>query len=147
MPGGKGTLIGGDGYMISKKATPAQIRADLKWLNRCSSPRARASSATTRARKHDAPVGLPELAPVHRRRRRRRPEGQEGQRQRPGGELPGVPRRQPEAPAEDRTAARPADLLRPRRHRLPAVLTKKDADIDQLLKEASGKIDSILARS
>jgi hypothetical protein len=28
-----------------------------------------------------------------------------------------------------------------------AVLTKKDADIDQLLKDASGKIDGILARS
>ncbi|SCF84055.1 multiple sugar transport system substrate-binding protein [Streptomyces sp. DconLS] len=28
-----------------------------------------------------------------------------------------------------------------------AVLTKKDADIDGLLKDASGKIDSILARS
>ena len=27
-----------------------------------------------------------------------------------------------------------------------AVLTKKDADIDQLLKDASGKIDGILAR-
>jgi multiple sugar transport system substrate-binding protein len=27
-----------------------------------------------------------------------------------------------------------------------AVLTKKDANIDQLLKDASGKIDSILAR-
>ncbi|MGW3728627.1 sugar ABC transporter substrate-binding protein, partial [Streptomyces sp. NPDC000851] len=28
-----------------------------------------------------------------------------------------------------------------------AVLTKEDADIDQLLKDASGKIDGILARS
>ncbi len=27
-----------------------------------------------------------------------------------------------------------------------AVLTEKDADIDQLLQQASGKIDSILAR-
>ena len=32
MPGGKGTLAGGDGYMFNKKATPAQIKAGLKWL-------------------------------------------------------------------------------------------------------------------
>ena len=33
MPGGKGTLIGGDGYMVNKKATPDQIKAGLKWLD------------------------------------------------------------------------------------------------------------------
>ncbi|NEE28131.1 extracellular solute-binding protein, partial [Streptomyces sp. SID7982] len=32
MPGGKGTLMGGDGYMFNKKATPEQIKAGLKWL-------------------------------------------------------------------------------------------------------------------
>ncbi|NED90894.1 extracellular solute-binding protein, partial [Streptomyces sp. SID11233] len=32
MPGGKGTLAGGDGYMFNKKATPAQIKAGLKFL-------------------------------------------------------------------------------------------------------------------
>jgi multiple sugar transport system substrate-binding protein len=32
IPGGKGTLAGGGGYMINAKATPAKIRAGLKWL-------------------------------------------------------------------------------------------------------------------
>ncbi|HVQ96439.1 MAG TPA: extracellular solute-binding protein [Mycobacteriales bacterium] len=32
MPGGKGTLIGGEGYMINPKASPAKIKAGLTWL-------------------------------------------------------------------------------------------------------------------
>lgn len=32
MHGGKGTLLGGDGYMFNKKASPAQIKTGLKWL-------------------------------------------------------------------------------------------------------------------
>ena len=32
MPGGTGTLIGGEGYMLNPKASPAKIRAGLTWL-------------------------------------------------------------------------------------------------------------------
>jgi ABC-type glycerol-3-phosphate transport system substrate-binding protein len=32
IPGGKGTLIGGEGYMFNPKASPEQIRAGLTWL-------------------------------------------------------------------------------------------------------------------
>ena len=32
MPGGKGTLIGGEGYMFNPKASPEKIKAGLKWL-------------------------------------------------------------------------------------------------------------------
>lgn len=32
MPGGQGTLGGGDGFMFNAKATPDKIRAGLKWL-------------------------------------------------------------------------------------------------------------------
>ncbi|MEN3361424.1 MAG: multiple sugar transport system substrate-binding protein [Mycobacteriales bacterium] len=32
MPGGKATLIGGEGYMINPKASPAKIKAGLTWL-------------------------------------------------------------------------------------------------------------------
>jgi ABC-type glycerol-3-phosphate transport system substrate-binding protein len=32
MPGGKATLIGGEGYMINPKASPDKIRAGLTWL-------------------------------------------------------------------------------------------------------------------
>ncbi len=49
MPGGEGTLVGGDGYMFNKKDTPAQIRAGLKWLDHMFLTPAPASSATTPA--------------------------------------------------------------------------------------------------
>lgn len=32
MPGGKATLLGGEGYMINPKASPAKIKAGLTWL-------------------------------------------------------------------------------------------------------------------
>ena len=32
MPGGKGTLLGGEGYMFNPKASPEKIRAGLTWL-------------------------------------------------------------------------------------------------------------------
>lgn len=32
MPGGQGTLAGGDGFMFNAKASPEKIRAGLKWL-------------------------------------------------------------------------------------------------------------------
>ncbi|GAA1690979.1 extracellular solute-binding protein [Fodinicola feengrottensis] len=32
MPGAQGTLVGGEGYMLNPKATPAKIKAGLQWL-------------------------------------------------------------------------------------------------------------------
>jgi ABC-type glycerol-3-phosphate transport system substrate-binding protein len=32
MPGGQGTLIGGEGYMVNAKASPEKIRAGLAWI-------------------------------------------------------------------------------------------------------------------
>ncbi|GAA2203886.1 ABC transporter substrate-binding protein [Streptomyces bangladeshensis] len=147
MPGGKGTLIGGDGYMISKKATPAQIRAGLKWLDHMFlTPGKGFLGDYARARKHDAPVGLPEPRLFT-------------------GAADAVDQKVKKANANVPVENYQAFLDGNQKLRLKiepphaqqiysvldgtvsAVLTKKDADIDQLLKEASGKIDSILARS
>ncbi|AKN70700.1 sugar ABC transporter substrate-binding protein [Streptomyces sp. PBH53] len=147
MPGGKATLIGGDGYMISKKATPAQIRAGLKWLDHMFlTPGKGFLGDYARARKHDAPVGLPEPRLFT-------------------GAADAVDQKVKKANANVPVENYQAFLDGNQKLRLKiepphaqqiysvldgtvsAVLTKKDADIDQLLKEASGKIDSILARS
>ncbi len=32
MPGGQGTLLGGEGYMINPKASPAKVKAGLEWI-------------------------------------------------------------------------------------------------------------------
>ncbi|MFJ7153225.1 ABC transporter substrate-binding protein [Streptomyces sp. NPDC100445] len=147
MPGGRGTLIGGDGYMFSKHDTPAQIRAGLKWLDAMFlTPGKGFLGDYARAKKHDAPVGLPEPRLFT-------------------GAADAVDQRAKKAdanvPVENYRAFLDGNTRLRMRIEPPhaqqiysvldaavsAVLTKKDADIDQLLHEASDKIDSILARS
>jgi multiple sugar transport system substrate-binding protein len=60
MPGGQGTLAGGDGFMFNAKASPEKIRAGLRWLAfKYNNP-----ERLTKDYEYDAanqnPVGLPE---------------------------------------------------------------------------------------
>ncbi|MBT2416513.1 sugar ABC transporter substrate-binding protein [Streptomyces sp. ISL-22] len=146
MPGGKGTLIGGDGYMVNKKASPAQIRAALKWLDHMFlTPGKGFLGDYARARKADAPVGLPEP------RLFTGPADAKDQQ---------VKKANANVPVENYQAFLDGNQNLDMKIEPPhaqqiysvldgvvsAVLTKEDADIDRLLKDASGKIDGILAR-
>ncbi|MEU0336245.1 extracellular solute-binding protein [Streptomyces sp. NPDC006193] len=147
MPGGRGTLIGGDGYMFSRRATPAQIRAGLKWLDHMFlTPGKGFLGDYARARKHDAPVGLPEP--------RLFTGAADAEDQRVKKANANVPVGNYQAFLDGSRKLR-MKIEPPHAQQIysvldgvvSAVLTKEDADIDQLLKEASGKIDGILARS
>ncbi|MER6693402.1 ABC transporter substrate-binding protein [Streptomyces minutiscleroticus] len=146
MPGGKGTLIGGDGYMFSKKASPEQIRAGLKWLDHMFlTPGDGFLGDYARARKNDAPVGLPE------------PRLFTG-----AADTADQKAKKADAnvPVENYRAFLDGNqdlemkIEPPRAQQIysvldgvvSAVLTQEDADVDRLLKDASGKIDGILAR-
>ena len=60
IPGGKGTLAGGEGYMFNAKATPAKIKAGLKWLEfEFTSPERSVKDIKWDA-ENKQPVGLPE---------------------------------------------------------------------------------------
>ncbi|MFJ4735881.1 ABC transporter substrate-binding protein [Streptomyces sp. NPDC088770] len=147
MPGGKGTLIGGDGYMFNKKATPDQIRAGLKWLDHMFlTPGEGFLGDYARAKKNDGPVGLPEP--------RLFTGAADAKDQK-------VKKANANVPVENYQAFLDGNknlqlkIEPPNAQQIysvldgvvSAVLTKKDANIDQLLKDASGKIDSILSRS
>lgn len=147
MPGGEGTLIGGDGYMFNKKASPEQIRAGLKWLDHMFlTPGDGFLGDYARAKKNDAPVGLPEP---------RLFTGAADDRDQQ------VKKANANVPVEnyqaflDGNQSLEMKIEPPHAQQLysvldgvvSAVLTKEDADIDRLLKDASGKIDGILARS
>ncbi|MEU6373066.1 extracellular solute-binding protein [Streptomyces sp. NPDC046909] len=147
MPGGQGTLIGGDGYMFNKKATPAQIRAGLKWLDHMFlTPGDGFLGDYARAEKSDAPVGLPEP-----RLFTGAADAKDQQ----------VKKANANVPVENYQAFLDGNQSLDMKIEPPhaqqiysvldgvvsAVLTKEDADIDRLLKDASGKIDGILARS
>ncbi|MBL1103257.1 sugar ABC transporter substrate-binding protein [Streptomyces sp. 5-8] len=147
MPGGKGTLIGGDGYMFNKHDTPAQIRAGLKWLDHMFlTPGKGFLGDYARAKKNDAPVGLPEP--------RLFTGAADTADQRAKKANANVPvenyqafldgNQQLQLKIEPPNAQQIYSVLD---SVVSAVLTEKDADIDQLLKDASGKIDGILARS
>ncbi|MFJ8000452.1 ABC transporter substrate-binding protein [Streptomyces sp. NPDC096310] len=145
MPGGKGTLIGGDGYMFNKKASPDQIRAGLTWLEFQTNTPGSGLNDWKRAADLKAPVGLPE------------PRLWSGATDTRDQELK---KRYANVPVEnyqaflDGSQGLTAKLEPPKAQQIysvldgavSAVLTKKDADIDRLLQDAQSKIDGILAR-
>ncbi|PZG98407.1 sugar ABC transporter substrate-binding protein [Streptomyces sp. NTH33] len=146
MPGGKGTLVGGDGYMFHKKDTPAQIRAGLKWLDHMFlTPGKGFLGDYVRAKANDAPVGLPEP--------RLFTGAADATDQRAKKANANVPVENYQSFLDGNQALR-MKIEPPHAQQIysvldgvvSAVLTKKDADIDRLLKDASGKIDGILAR-
>ncbi|MFJ9638736.1 ABC transporter substrate-binding protein [Streptomyces sp. NPDC101178] len=146
MPGGEGTLMGGDGYMFNKKATPEQIKAGLKWLEwTFLTPGQGYMNNYARAAEDKSPVGLPE------------PRLFTGATDTKDQELK---KASANVPVENYQAfidgGQQLDMKLEPKHgqqiyavldgAVSAVLTKKDADIDQLLKDAQSKIDGILTR-
>ncbi|MEV0848091.1 sugar ABC transporter substrate-binding protein [Streptomyces sp. NPDC049954] len=145
MPGGKGTLAGGDGYMFNKKDTPAQIKAGLKWLEFQTNTPGKGLNDWQRASQNKAPVGMPE------------PRLWSGATDEKDLALK---KKYANVPVENYQAFLDgADSVKPKLEpakaqqiysvldaAVSAVLTKKDADIDGLLKDADTKINGILAR-
>ncbi|MBK3570127.1 ABC transporter substrate-binding protein [Streptomyces sp. MBT62] len=146
MPGGQGTLIGGDGYMFNKHDTPAQIRAGLKWLDSMFlTPGSGFLGDYARAKAANAPVGLPEP--------RLFTGAADAKDQQVKKANSNVPVQNYQAFLDGNQSLQmkiePPDaqqIYSVLDSAVSAVLTKKDANIDQLLKDASGKIDGILAR-
>ncbi|MGP4027768.1 ABC transporter substrate-binding protein [Actinomadura sp. 3N407] len=147
IPGGTGTLLGGDGYMINPKASPAKIKAGLMWLEYYALTPGQGQLDYARAAKDGRPVGLPQP----------RLFGQNavGQKDR---ELRAASANLPVQnfkPYEDAYTTVPGKLEPPQAQKLyaildsvvSAVLTRRDANIDELLADAQEKADAVLARS
>jgi multiple sugar transport system substrate-binding protein len=145
MPGGKGTLAGGDGYMFNKKDTPAQIKAGLKWLEAQTNTPGAGLNNWKRASDLKAPVGLPEP-----RLWTGATDAKDLALKKQYANVP-VENYQPFLDGSQKLTLN----LEPGNAQpiysvldgaVSSVLTKKDANIDNLLKEAQTKIDGILAR-
>jgi multiple sugar transport system substrate-binding protein len=63
MPGGNGTLIGGEGYMINPKASPEKIKAGLQWIQWKYLNPDRMEADLKRYADADQPIGLPSAPP------------------------------------------------------------------------------------
>ncbi|MFF8104239.1 ABC transporter substrate-binding protein [Streptomyces sp. NPDC016640] len=146
MPGGRATLIGGDGYMFGRNASPEQIRAGLKWLDHMFlTPGDGFLGDYARAGRNDAPVGLPEPRLFTGAADERDQRAKEAHANVPVENYQSFldGNQKLEMKIEPPHAQQLYSVLD---GVVSAVLTKEDADIDRLLKDASGKIDGILAR-
>ncbi|QFG25661.1 ABC transporter substrate-binding protein [Actinomadura sp. WMMB 499] len=147
IPGAKGTLLGGDGYMFSPDASPEQIKAGLMWLEFYAITPGQGQLNYARAAGNGRPVGLPQPKLFG--------DNAVGRKDR---ELRAASANLPVAnfrPYEDAYASVPAKLEPPHAQKLyaildsvvSAVLTRRDANIDALLADAREKGDAVLARS
>jgi hypothetical protein len=151
MPGGNGTLIGGEGYMLNPNASPEKIKAGLEWISWKYLNPDRMESDIKRYSDQKQPIGLPTSPPA-------------GSSDVWTGSL-----REEQATLRAKYATVPvenyqsyadglADMDKkiepPNAQQVYAaldnvmqgVLTDKDADIDKLLSDAESKVNSALAQ-
>jgi multiple sugar transport system substrate-binding protein len=149
MPGDKGTLIGGEGYMINPKATPAQIKAGLTWVQwKYLNPERVNSEVLQTYKDQGQPVGLP-VPPV--------PDLYTGavrdQQNQAKEKFATVPVSNYK-PYLDGAQSLKGSLEPPSAQQVYAildtvmstVLTNKDADFASLLSDASQKVNTVLAQ-
>ncbi|MFG1920941.1 ABC transporter substrate-binding protein [Cryptosporangium sp. NPDC048952] len=142
MPGSKGTLLGGDGFMFNRKATPKQIEAGVKWVEFQNLTPGTGANNWERAARNKAPVGLPQ------------PNLWTG----PTADADNKLKAQfANVPVENyelfQSTEVPGKLEPPQAQQIysvmdgvmSSVLTNRNANIDKLLADASDKIDRLLA--
>ncbi|MDT9691305.1 extracellular solute-binding protein [Streptomyces sp. P9(2023)] len=143
MPG-PATLGGGNGFMFNPKASPEKIKAGIEWVQWKYLNPDRTEFEDKRASDSDVPIGLP-LDRLF--------TGQaEAKQDAAHAKYANVPTENYK-PFVQRNAEIQQKVEPPNAQQIytvldgvmQAVLTKKDADLDQLLKDASKKVDGILA--
>ncbi|GAA2694096.1 ABC transporter substrate-binding protein [Nonomuraea recticatena] len=146
-PEAKATLGGGDGYMFNPKATPEQIKAGLLWLDYYVLTPGRGQFDYARQKATGRAVGLPDNnvwgdSPT-------------------GRKLLELRKANSTLPTEnfaayvEGSADIPLKLEPPMNQQIfqildtpmSAVLTRQDADIDQLLAEAEAKVNDVLSKA
>nr|WP_245633539.1 extracellular solute-binding protein [Amycolatopsis jejuensis] len=148
MPGGRGTLLGGEGYMVNPKASPAKIKAGLTWIQWKYLNPDRFEQHVKQYAEGNQPVGLP-AEPT--------PDIWQGAVR---DRQLAVKKKYANVPAENYqsyvdTANRIKGSVEPPAAQqvyaaldsvMQAVLTDREANIDQLLSSASAKVDGVLAQ-
>ncbi|MGI5492092.1 ABC transporter substrate-binding protein [Microtetraspora malaysiensis] len=147
LPEATQSLSGGDGYMFNPKATPEQIKAGLQWLEYKFLTPGQGQFNYERAKADGLPVGLPETDLY----------GATA----PGTKINELRTQFATVPVDhfqsyvDGSANVQFKLEPPKAQEIyavldtamSAVLTRQDANVDQLLADAQKKVDNILAKS
>ncbi|MEV7195260.1 extracellular solute-binding protein [Streptomyces sp. NPDC093510] len=149
MPDAKSTLLGGEGYMINPKASPAKIKAGVKWIQwRYLNPGLIEKNVADYAGAK-LPVGIPmpTVPDIFEGAVRDRIEKvKQGNATMPTANYQAFMDSAPKVPGviEPPEAQQVYAVLD---SAMQAVLTKKDADIDALLDDAENKVDAIYSTS
>lgn len=144
---GKASLSGGDGYMFNPKATPDQIRAGLLWLEFHELTPGKGQFNYQRNKEQGRPVGLP-IPDLY------------GDTE-PGKQIVALRKQYATVPVGNfepyvATSASITNKLEPPKAQelyaildvpMSAVLTRQNADIDKLLKDAESKANRVLAKA
>jgi multiple sugar transport system substrate-binding protein len=148
MPGGQGTLLGGEGYMINPKASPEKIKAGLTWIQWKYLNPDRIETNIKRYLDEKQPIGLPAIptpdiwtGDVHAKQTELKTK------------YANVPEKNFQSYLDGNTKLK-GNLEPPNAQQvyavldnvMQAVLTNKDANIDQLLSDAEAKVNSALAQ-
>jgi multiple sugar transport system substrate-binding protein len=151
LPGGNGTLIGGEGYMVNPKASPEKIKAGLEWISWKYLNPDRMESDIKRYSEQGQAIGLPVSPPAGSADIwTGGPRDQQTTLLAKYATMPvenyqsyvdGMPEldKKIEPPNAQQVYAALDNVMQ-------GVLTNKDADIDQLLSDAEGKVNSALAQ-
>ncbi|WP_343239515.1 extracellular solute-binding protein [Streptomyces sp. SID7909] len=143
MPG-KATLGGGNGFMFNPKASPEKIKAGIEWVLWKYLNPDRTEFEDKRASGNDVPIGLPldrllnGLAEDKQERAHQKYANVPQKNYKPFTERNDLLDQKVEPPNAQQIYTVLDGVMQ-------AVLTKNDADLDQLLKDASKKVDTILA--
>jgi ABC-type glycerol-3-phosphate transport system substrate-binding protein len=144
MPGGRGTLLGGNDYMFKKSDTPDQIKAGLAWLNFKFMKEGQGQFDYARTKADGLPVGLPE------------PEFYSGASKSADDQLKAASATMPVANfkafvdnpltghAEPPNAQ---EIYKVLDNAMSGVLTNRNADVDKLLSTAASQVNEVLANS
>ncbi|RZQ60618.1 ABC transporter substrate-binding protein [Amycolatopsis suaedae] len=148
IPEAKGTLIGGEGYMVNPKASPEKVKAGLEWIRwRYLNP-ARFDSFTKRYADAKQPVGLPAVpnqdiwqgeARAQQEAAKTKYANIPAQHYKPYLDAASTIKGSLEPPNAQQVYAALDTVMQ-------AVLTKADANVDELLSAAETRVNGILAQ-
>ncbi|GII24060.1 ABC transporter substrate-binding protein [Planosporangium mesophilum] len=144
MPGGKGALLGGDGYFFKKSLTPDQIKAGIAWLDFKFLTPGKGQFEYARNKADGLPVGLPEPFFFTGASAQKESQNKATYATIPVANFTAYVSTQVPGLVEPPHAQ---EIYKVLDTTVSAVLTDKNANIDELLKTAETQVNQVLANA
>ncbi|MFG2535864.1 extracellular solute-binding protein [Streptomyces sp. NPDC048511] len=142
IPGGEGTLFGGNNYMIKKGSSPDKIKAAVAWLNFKNLTPGKGQFEWSRTKADQLPVGLPQPNFFTGESKTKDDAARAANATMPVENFKAFMDNPVQGKAEPPKAQEIYKILD---NAMSAVLTNKDADVDKLLDTAEQQVNQVLA--